>query len=201
LAKKVISMGYWVLVIFWASFYFLHSVFADMKIKRKFKGWLGPKFIWYRLLYSLFATIHFLGIFVFTGTLQEIPIFAAFPLASYFGYMLATFGTIILVKSFQKLSPFEFIGFSPSDEFTKADRLVVSGLHAYVRHPIYSALILIFLGYSLVQPMPSSLVHLGMLIIYLPIGIYLEEKKLIEKFGQAYIDYKKKIPALIPRKK
>lgn len=194
-------MGYWVLVIFWASFYFLHSVFADMKIKRKFKGWLGPKFIWYRLLYSLFATIHFLGIFVFTGTLQEIPIFAAFTLASYFGYMLATFGTIILVKSFQKLSPFEFIGFSPSDEFTKADRLVVSGLHAYVRHPIYSALILIFLGYSLVQPMPSSLVHLGMLIIYLPIGIYLEEKKLIEKFGQAYIDYKKKIPALIPRKK
>lgn len=194
-------MGYWVLVIFWASFYFLHSVFADMKIKRKFKGWLGPKFIWYRLLYSLFATIHFLGIFVFTGTLQEIPIFAAFPLASYFGYMLATFGTIILVKSFQKLSPFEFIGFSPSDEFTKADRLVVSGLHAYVRHPIYSALILIFVGYSLVQPMPSSLVHLGMLIIYLPIGIYLEEKKLIEKFGQGYIDYKKKIPALIPRKK
>lgn len=194
-------MGYWVLVIFWASFYFLHSVFADMKIKRKFKGWLGPKFIWYRLLYSLFATIQFLGIFVFTGTLQEIPIFAAFPLASYFGYMLATFGTIILVKSFQKLSPFEFIGFSPSDEFTKADRLVVSGLHAYVRHPIYSALILIFVGYSLVQPMPSSLVHLGMLIIYLPIGIYLEEKKLIEKFGQAYIDYKKKIPALIPRKK
>lgn len=194
-------MGYLVLVIFWASFYFLHSVFADMKIKRKFKGWLGPKFIWYRLLYSLFATIHFLGIFVFTGTLQEIPIFATFPLASYFGYMLATFGTIILVKSFQKLSPFEFIGFSPSDEFTKADRLVVSGLHAHVRHPIYSALILIFVGYTLVQPMPSSMVHLGMLIIYLPIGIYQEEKKLIEKFGQAYIDYKKKIPALIPRKK
>lgn len=194
-------MSYLVLVILWALFYFLHSVFADMKIKRKFKGWLGTKFIWYRLLYSLFATIHFLGIFVFTATLQEVPLFSAFPLTSYFGYMLATFGTIILVKSFQKLNPFEFIGVSPSDEFSKADQLVVSGLHAYVRHPIYAGLILVFVGYSLVQPMLSSVIHLGMLISYLPIGIYFEEKKLIEKFGQAYHRYKLKVPALIPRKK
>jgi protein-S-isoprenylcysteine O-methyltransferase Ste14 len=194
-------MSYLVLVIFWASFYFLHSVFADMKIKRKFKGWLGPKFIWYRLLYSLFASVHFLGILVFTATLQENRLFGILPVTSYFGYVLATFGTIILVKSFQKLSPFEFIGFSPADEFTKDDQLVFSGLHAYIRHPIYAGLLLIFLGYTLVQPVLSSMVHLGMLVAYLPIGIYLEEKKLIARFGRAYIDYRKRVPSLIPRKK
>lgn len=194
-------MSYLVLVILWALFYFLHSVFADMKIKRKFKGWLGTKFIWYRLLYSIFATVHFLGIFVFTATLKENPLFGPLPIFSYFGYMSATFGTIILVKSFQKFSPFEFVGLSPSDEFTKADQLVQSGLHAYVRHPIYSGLILIFVGYLFVQPLMSSLVHLIMLIAYLPVGIYLEEKKLIEKFGQSYLDYKKRVPALIPSKK
>ena len=158
-------------------------------------------FIWYRLLYSLFASVHFLAIFLFSATLREAAIFGPAPWSSYFGYMLATFGTIIVVKSFQKLSPYEFVGFSPSDEFTKADPLVVTGLHAHVRHPIYSGLILIFAGYSLVQPMLSSLIHLGMLIIYLPIGIHLEEKKLIQKFGKAYEDYKKRVPALVPKKK
>lgn len=193
-------MGYGILVILWVSFYFLHSFFADMKIKRKFKGWLGPKFIWYRLLYSLFASVHFLGIFLYTATLDEAPVFGSMPIFAYLGYVLATFGTIVLVKAFKKFSSFEFVGISPSDEFTKQDQLVVSGLHAHVRHPIYSGLILVFLGYSMVQPTMSSLVHLIMLTVYLPIGIHLEEKKPIGKFGQAYVDYKKNIPALIPRK-
>lgn len=194
-------MGYGVLVILWVSFYLLHSLFADMKIKRKFKGWVGSLFIWYRLLYSLFASVHFLGILMYTATLNEDPMFSSKPTLAYLGYVLATFGTIVLVRAFQKFSPFEFVGISPSDEFVKTDQLIVSGLHAHVRHPIYSGLILIFLGYTLVQPTLSSLVHLAMLIVYLPIGIYLEERKLIEKYGSPYEDYKKSVPALIPRKK
>ncbi|MFT6214861.1 MAG: protein-S-isoprenylcysteine O-methyltransferase Ste14 [Roseivirga sp.] len=37
------------------------------------------------------------------------------------------------------------------------------------------------------------------LLIYLPIGIYLEEKKLIQTYGKAYIKYKEEVPALIPK--
>jgi methanethiol S-methyltransferase len=36
-------------------------------------------------------------------------------------------------------------------------------------------------------------------LVYLVAGIYLEEQKLIKVFGERYLDYRKKVPMLIPR--
>ncbi len=43
-----------------------------------------------------------------------------------------------------------------------------------------------------------NLTTLISLFVYLPFGIWLEEKKLIRHFGQAYLDYRQKVPALFP---
>lgn len=199
--KKTTFMDYLILVGIRVLFYFFHSVFADIKIKRKFKGWWGTSFIWYRLLYCFFATVHLLGIMLFAATIRESPLLAKTPWLSYLGYLLATFGTIVLVRSFKYLPLSEFVGLRPVDEFSDKDKLVETGLHAYVRHPIYSGLILVFSGYFFFQPTFSSLLHWVLLLVYLPIGIFLEEKKLTAKFGLTYLDYKKSTPALIPWKK
>lgn len=194
-------MPYLILVILWVLFYFLHSLLASLNIKRKIKGWMGRQYIWYRLLYTVFSTVFIFGILIFSTTFSQSDILAKTPTTTYLGYMLASFGTIIIVRSFKSFSKKRFIGLQPHDDLEDKEEFVVTGLHSYVRHPIYSGTVLMFLGFFFFEPTLSSILHLVMLLVYLPFGIYFEEKKLIEIYGSKYLQYKKEVASLIPLKK
>lgn len=189
-------MAYLILVVLWVLFYVLHSLFASMNIKRKFKGWLGSAFKWYRLLYSVFATFFFLAIMIYAGQIPHLQLFASSGSTTYFGFLITGLGTIIVVKSFKYVGFSSFIGTSPEQEGSEV--LVRDGIHRAIRHPMYLGTILIFLGYLIYQPYMSSLIHLLMLLLYLPVGIYLEEKKLATLFGKKYEQYREAVPMLIP---
>ena len=193
-------MPYLILVILWVLFYFLHSLLASLNIKRKIKGWMGRHYIWYRLLYSVFTTVFIFGILVYSSTYTPFDILVKTPTITYIGYMLASFGTIIIVRSFKSFSKKRFIGLEPHDDMEQIEDFVASGLHAYIRHPIYSGTILIFLGFFFFDPTLSSVIHFAMLLLYLPFGVHYEEKKLIELYGEKYIQYKKMVPSIIPKK-
>lgn len=194
-------MPYLILVILWVLFYFLHSLLASLNIKRKIKGWMGRQYIWYRLLYTVFSTVFIFGILIFSTTFSQSDILAKTPTTTYLGYMLASFGTIIIVRSFKSFSKKRFIGLQPHDDLEDKEEFVVTGLHSYVRHPIYSGTVLMFLGFFFFEPTLSSILHLVMLLVYLPFGIYFEEKKLIEIYGSKYLQYKKEVASLIPLKR
>jgi len=80
------------------------------------------------------------------------------------------------------------------------DRLLTSGLFAFVRHPIYSAFI--FLDCTAVVLIAWSW---PMLVLpFFAYGVYRlliggEEARLAREFGAAYADYRRRVPALIPR--
>jgi protein-S-isoprenylcysteine O-methyltransferase Ste14 len=77
------------------------------------------------------------------------------------------------------------------------ERLLVLGPYRYLRHPLMACL-LVFLW---TQPTMSftSLLLSGGLTAIIFVGILLEERDLLERFGQAYADYRARVPALIPR--
>jgi protein-S-isoprenylcysteine O-methyltransferase Ste14 len=74
--------------------------------------------------------------------------------------------------------------------------LVVRGLYRWVRHPLYTAgLVLIWLS----PVMTANLLALNAgLTIYIVAGAMLEERKLQAEFGEAYAAYKRRTPMLIP---
>lgn len=191
--------SYVYLILFWTVFYLHHSLFASLNIKRKIKALVKKAYLWNRLLYTGIASILFFGIFIYSGTIEPNLLLHPTEVLTYLGYMLAAFGTIILVKSFKNFSGKRFAGLTPHDDLEIKEELIQTGIHGYIRHPIYAGLILIFTGYFLFSPTLASLIHVGMLMLYLPIGIYLEEKKLLAIFGQAYKNYQSNVPALIPR--
>jgi len=154
---------------------------------------------WYRLIYSLYSTLFFFGLFVFAATIVPQWIFNPADGSTYFGFMLATFGTIISVKSMKGISSGRFIGWRLHDDLSDNEELIRDGWYKYMRHPLYAGLILIFLGYFLYVPNLSSLIHLLALLCYLPVGIYFEEEKLLSIYGEAYVNYKKTVPPIIPR--
>lgn len=192
-------MEYITLALGWIVFYAGHSLLASLNIKRKLRLWMGAQYKWYRLIYSLLATFFFLGLFVYAGSIEPDWVFMPSDGSTYFGYMLATLGTIIAVKSMKEISAGRFIGWLPHDDLREKDELIVNGWYSYVRHPLYLALILIFLGYFLYVPNLASMVHLLALLLYLPPGIYFEEKKLIAIYGEVYIDYQRNVPPILPR--
>jgi protein-S-isoprenylcysteine O-methyltransferase Ste14 len=72
----------------------------------------------------------------------------------------------------------------------------LSPLHRAVRHPWYT------LGLVLVwtRDMDTArLVSAVMATLYLALGLWLEERKLIVYHGQAYEAYRRRVPALLPR--
>ena len=194
-------MPYLILVFLWVLFYSSHTWLASLNIKRKIKGWMRRRYIWYRLLYTIFSTLFIFGILIFSNSFDRTELLVKTPTTTYIGYMLASFGTIIIVRSFKAFSKKKFVGLEPHDDLDVQEEFINSGIHSYVRHPIYSGTVLIFLGFFLFYPTLCSAVHVFMLFLYLPFGIYFEEKKLIDIYGEKYIQYRKQVSSLIPLKK
>ncbi|MFA5359978.1 MAG: isoprenylcysteine carboxylmethyltransferase family protein [Patescibacteria group bacterium] len=81
----------------------------------------------------------------------------------------------------------------------KTEKLIQSGVYKIVRHPIYSADIVLGWGIFLFWPTVIVLLSVILLDIILFCWMHLEEKVLIEKFGNDYLEYKKKVPMFLPR--
>ncbi len=79
-------------------------------------------------------------------------------------------------------------------------RIVTRGPYGWVRHPLYLAAILIWLGLMLVFRSPVALA-IALLYVLPAYWIYMraEERMMLEHFGDAYRQYKHEVGMLIPR--
>jgi protein-S-isoprenylcysteine O-methyltransferase Ste14 len=78
-------------------------------------------------------------------------------------------------------------------------RLVTEGVYSRVRHPQYSALFLITIGFLLQWPSITTLV-MWPILMFSYWRLAMKEEKNVEKiFGKQYEEYRKKVPAFIPK--
>lgn len=78
-------------------------------------------------------------------------------------------------------------------------KLVTVGPFAYCRNPMYLGVILWVTGLGIILNSPSFILS-GLIVPFLYL-IYIkavEEKELEARFGREYLEYKKKVPFLIP---
>jgi protein-S-isoprenylcysteine O-methyltransferase Ste14 len=81
----------------------------------------------------------------------------------------------------------------------KGDKLVTGGVYSYVRHPQYDGLFLITIGFLIQWPSLTTLIMWPILIFAYYRLAMREEKDAEKQFGQGFLEYKKKVPAFIPR--
>lgn len=80
---------------------------------------------------------------------------------------------------------------------TRPARLNTQGILARVRHPWYSAtLLLIVFALPLTD---LNLVWRGVFFVYTIVGTLLEERKLASEFGAPYTEYRRRVPRFFPR--
>lgn len=186
-------MNYYVLVALWVLYFFLHSLLASLHSKAFFERIMGKGFRFYRIMYSLFSAIGLLFLLFINSAIPSSLLFESMGLIRYLSLMLATFGVIVFSRTFREYRFSTFIGLKQ-----EGNKFIRTGILKYVRHPIYSGTILIVIGFFLFSPTLATLVSVSCVLAYLPIGIYLEEQKLIKQFGDQYVSYRKEVPSIIP---
>jgi methanethiol S-methyltransferase len=162
---------------------------------------MGVYFSYYRILYVIISVIPLIFMVVYMQSSEPEWIFRGNIITTCLSVLIVLSGMVIIKKSFRKYSLREFIGISyPAGEEHVNEMLKTSGILSIVRHPLYTGTILVFGGYFLSLPSISNLITLLCILIYIFIGIRLEENKLIIEFGEEYTEYKKKVPMLFPGK-
>ena len=85
------------------------------------------------------------------------------------------------------------------DDGIKNNRLVTSGVYAYVRNPIYSAIMIACTGALLIS---GNLLFTPLFFVFWAVMTLMmkktEEKWLTERFGKEYINYCKRVNRAIP---
>jgi methanethiol S-methyltransferase len=191
-------LSHLLLMLAWVTYGILHSLLASPGVKDKFRRVFGSRFRYYRLVYSILALV-FLGLLIFWQlSITSMPLWRSTPYTRIPAYLviLAGFtGMAICLKKYI-ISP---EGFSDLFLEGKKPELQIKGLHRIVRHPLYLSTFIFLIGLVLAFPSISFALTTAVIIIYTVLAIPLEEKKLIDLYGQAYLQYKKDVPQLLPR--
>ena len=188
------------LIIFWALFFFSHSLLASNRIKTLAESTLLSNFRYYRLGYNVVSILFLMAILYILLFKQEMNfVFTTSSITYFGGITLMLAGLILMILSFRNYDLGEFTGIKQlAQKIHHPEKLVVKGLNAYVRNPLYSGIIVLIAGYFIFQPTMMNLVSLVIIYLYIYIGATLEEKKLEEIFGEEYRAYKKHVKMLIP---
>ena len=109
------------------------------------------------------------------------------------GQLLAA---LMLIVAFLQTDSLSFVGLRQLFETEKFSQLVTRGLYRVVRHPLYTfGLLFIWLTPNVSQN--SLTIYIGA-TIYTLVGAFFEERKLLRDFGDAYAEYRRITPMLIP---
>ncbi len=81
----------------------------------------------------------------------------------------------------------------------QGSRLLTEGIYARVRHPRYLEILVAVLGWALVTNYLTSYILVAYSVIMTAVLIPLEERELVGRFGQAYEEYRARVPALLPK--
>ena len=134
---------------------------------------------------------HLIGHIAYIGLYGILIIFTIFLYNSanlaklvYAGWIILAFGIIFLLWS------------SKSRKKGHGEAFVESGMYAFVRHPEFFGHILIIFALVIISQHWVSLIVGAILIVLLGLAMIEEEKRNIEKFGDAYRDYIKRVPRI-----
>jgi methanethiol S-methyltransferase len=152
---------------------------------------------WYRPFYVLFAFISFGAVLFYQFSLPSTLIYRINYPTIISGGMIALTGLLMMiiciVKYFSRLSGLRNLFYNEP-----GNKLMMDGLHRFVRHPLYFATFLFIWGLFIILPYLSLLICNLVVTIYTLIGIRFEEAKLEKEFGESYKQYKARVPMIIP---
>ena len=112
-----------------------------------------------------------------------------------FGFVFIVTGLIIRWVSILQLGK----SFTVNVAITDSARLKTDGLYERIRHPSYTGLLAVIVGFAFVMSSVYSFIAFVVPVFFSVLyRINIEEKILINEFGDSYLEYKSRTKRLIP---
>ena len=201
-----------------ALFAVLHSVGAQEPFKDALARIAGRFFVdhFWRILYcalSFWALYYAVAALHWARNLENDVWLVAYPDWLWQSITALHLGSIALVYvAFIQSDYLEFLGLKQAGRGIMAlmgrragttelslfgtHRLVTGGVYGLVRHPMMAAGFWFLLTSG---PSLNNLIYTGMYTVYMVIGGYYEEKRMIRVFGEEYLRYRRRVGAFFPR--
>lgn len=189
-------MHYLELALGWTLYFAVHSLLAANRVKEKCRLRFPAVYPCYRIIYNVVAMggLVLMAAWSFRDNTflfkQTNGLIAA-------GIAFIVLGMLMLGVAFASFNVKEFLGLK-AEVMDPGAKLVTTGVYKYVRHPLYTGVLLLLPGLFLYRPTLSILVFVLITIIYIEIGSRLEEKKLIGIFGEDYVQYRQSVKRYFP---
>lgn len=175
----------------------VHSITASLGFKNFLHRSFGDGFMrFYRLLYNVFSVISFAPILYLLVVLPDRALYQVPPPWSYLMTAGQALSALLLVIAILQTDALSFAGLRQLFEQEKPGKLVTKGFYRFIRHPLYT-FGLLFLWLTPKVSVNMFVVYVS-LTVYILVGAYFEERKLLREFGQEYEYYKSTTPMFIP---
>ncbi|HKI54494.1 MAG TPA: isoprenylcysteine carboxylmethyltransferase family protein [Anaerolineales bacterium] len=175
----------------------VHSIMASLGFKNLLQRTFGDGVMrFYRLLYNVFSALSFFPILYMMVVLPNRDLYQVSSPWNYLMLVGQGLSVLMLIIAVLQTDTLAFIGLRQIVTDDENGKLVTDGLYRFIRHPLYTfGLLILWLTPSMTI---NSLIVYISLTIYILVGAYFEERKLLRVFGQEYADYKAATPMLIP---
>lgn len=183
----------------WLAYFILHSMLASLTAKRavaqRWPDWMPA----YRLTFNTLALLLLLLPLYLTFSLPGEFLWRWTGWSAWLANGLGLAAVAALAMSGGIYDTAEFLGVRQWRERERRvedqERFRVSTAHRFVRHPWYALALVLLWTRDMNAPMLLSAIALT---LYLLIGSRLEERKLVEYYGDVYTDYRRLVPGLLP---
>jgi protein-S-isoprenylcysteine O-methyltransferase Ste14 len=195
-------LSYLLLALAWTAYCALHSALISETATGFLKRRLGDSYRFYRLFFNAVALVTLLPVLWYAHALRQEPLFRWEGAWLALRYLLLCCGVLLVVAGGRHYDFAHFFGIAQlrgasAGGLAAQGGLDASGVLGMVRHPWYTAVVLLIWAGDLE---PAALVGNTVLTAYVAVGTLLEERKLVHEFGDAYRTYQREVSMFLPLK-
>jgi methanethiol S-methyltransferase len=201
--EPISNLKYVILSLLVIAWCILHSAMISASVTEYLHQRLGKTFRFYRLFFNVVSILTLLPVILYAASVQTEPIIHWKGYRLIIQTILLGVAALLFFLGAFRYDGAQFLGLKQIREgnskkgISDSGELDTLGVLSIMRHPWYLASLLLIWAREL--DLSTILVNV-ILSLYLMVGIYLEEKKLIRAFGEKYRAYQKRVPMLIPYK-
>ncbi len=192
-----------VLIVF--SLYAVFHSFLAGRGKLWFRDWFGERTYHglYRVFYNIVAVVTLLPV-IYLMACDPGPILWSLPISlEPFLVFVQITGILGVAISLIQIDLLRFLGLKQLYAYISgaplplpSERLQTRGMYALVRHPLY--LFALMLSWPVMTMTSAYFGYCVVLTTYFVFGSIYEERRMMEYYGQTYLDYRSRIPRLVP---
>jgi methanethiol S-methyltransferase len=195
-------MNYLFIAFLWAAYCALHSYLISKGFTNFISRKLKKYYAFYRIFYILISVALIIPLINYSAQQNSQIIIRYGSAMSVIRYIILSGSLLMFFWAFfvdyDALTFFgirQLSGLWKGEQTEEPGEIKQKGLLGLMRHPMYFALI-IYLWCNTFSVL--DIIVNSVLTIYIFIGTWLEEKKLVLEFGDAYNRYRKEVPMIIP---